>query len=375
MRILIPSYDFKPMLGGVANYVHEIASHLTEEHGAQVTVMARQMDKANAFDSSVNYKVIRYMSPQSAFLSLPFAIPLIRKLSSQYDAILCPLWFPDATATYLALQFTKNKIPFHVVVHGSEIFDTQNSLKTKIRHRLIANLKQKVFKNCQSVITVSEFTRRAVLENTIADATKIHVVHNGVNLKIFKKTGKKTQKTFHLITVSRLVDYKGIDVVLKSLPLVLKKHPDILYSIVGTGPDEERLKRMTKEFKIEKNVQFLGAQSKEFIVDLYNSADLFIMMSRQNPPDVEGFGLVFLEAAACGTPSIGGRSGGIPDVIDDGLTGWLLDPMEPTALAHKLNELITQPLKIADAGDAALQKAQKNTWSQASKKIWDIVHG
>jgi phosphatidyl-myo-inositol dimannoside synthase len=375
MKVLIPSYDFKPLLGGVAHYVHEIALHLHQEHHAEVTILARQLPESEAFDANVPYQVQRIFSPKTALLSQAFfARQLITELPKN-DLVICPLWFPDATATFIAQSFLKTKLPVHIVAHGSEIFSFENSFKTKVRRYLLVSLKKKVFNTCRSVLAVSHFTHNAVLSETGIAADKVHTINNGVNVDIYKKNAlSKSSTGQHLVTVSRLVPYKGIDTVLNSLPTVIEQFPSLQYTIVGDGPDLVRLKKIVSDLNLEKNVVFLEKQSQQKIIEIYNRSDLFIMMSRQEFPDVEGFGLVFLEAAACGTPSIGGNSGGIPDAIEHEKTGWLLPPADHDLLAKKLISLFKDKTQLIQAGEAASLKAQTRTWKTTTEKIWNIIH-
>ena len=112
---------------------------------------------------------------------------------------------------------------------------------------------------------------------------------------------------------------------------------------MGEGPDRQRLEDLTARLGLQTQVCFLGRLALSDIVELYNLADLFVMLSREEPPDVEGFGLVFLEAAACGLPSVGGRSGGIPDAIEEGKSGWLVDPCNTEEIAATIIDLLKSP--------------------------------
>ena len=100
-------------------------------------------------------------------------------------------------------------------------------------------------------------------------------------------------------------------------------------------------------------------------------ADLFVMLSREEPPDVEGFGLVFLEAAAFGLPSVGGRSGGIPDAIDEGKSGWLVDPCNIEAIATTIIDVLKSPEQLERASEVCLSTAPQKSWERAADRIWE----
>jgi phosphatidylinositol alpha-1,6-mannosyltransferase len=116
-------------------------------------------------------------------------------------------------------------------------------------------------------------------------------------------------------------------------------------------------------------VSFLGRRTVAEIVSLYNLADLFVLLTREEPPDVEGFGLVFLEAAACGLPSLGGRSGGIPEAIEDGRTGWLVDPHDPRTIAATIIDLLNSPERMRRASEHCLRTAPERTWERVAERI------
>ena len=141
------------------------------------------------------------------------------------------------------------------------------------------------------------------------------------------------------------------------------------YLVVGEGPDLPRLQRLAARLGLEDRVSFLGRRSVAEIVSLYNLADLFVLLTREEPPDVEGFGLVFLEAAACGLPSLGGRSGGIPEAIVEGQTGWLVDPGDPRAIAAGVIDLLGSPERLRRASEGCLRTAPERTWERVAERI------
>jgi phosphatidylinositol alpha-1,6-mannosyltransferase len=162
---------------------------------------------------------------------------------------------------------------------------------------------------------------------------------------------------------------------LESLPAILASVPGLKYLVIGAGPDRQRLEDITAHLGLHAHVSFLGRLSLSEIVELYNLADLFVMLSREELPDVEGFGLVFLEAAACGLPSVGGRSGGIPDAIVDGKSGWLVNPSNTQEITATITDLLSSPEKIKRAGELCLLRAPQASWEHAASTIFDEMFG
>lgn len=376
-RLLITGYDFPPQIGGVASYSHHLAKTLSHYPDIDVHVLAKKQSDDYIFDKTQNYSVLRIHLPSSALISLPFYIFHLKKIISklQPTAILNPLWFPDGAATYFSL--TDKSIPYYVSAHGLEVIDGKTSLKQKIRSTLLLSLKEKVFTSAKQIFPVSNYTGNYLSQLYPQISNKIRVINNGVDLDTFKKLKKNSilvnkynlEKHFVLLTVSRLLPHKGIDLTLDALKTVAAQRTDFKYFIIGDGPDRERLQQLTKQYQLDQSVVFLGKRHIDDIVDFYNLADLFILPSREIFPHVEGFGLVFLEAAACGTASIGGNSGGIPDAIENLKTGWLVDPTSPLKLAELICQLFESPDTIQKMSESAYLDCQQRSWSQVAEQF------
>jgi phosphatidylinositol alpha-1,6-mannosyltransferase len=375
--ILIPAYDFKPLLGGVANYGHELAVQFSKR--ARVHVVSRKLSGMEDFDQNLPYKITRIRAPQSGVLSFPIFARALRKLIRLQppDAIFCPMWFPDGAACRWALR--EAPIPYFVAAHGTEIFENFTGIKNSVRTLLVRKLKRKAFHQAEKIFPVSHYTRKAVLEEVPGKEHRVITVNNGVNCEMFKKTALNSNLQARykpkgerlLLTVTRLHPYKGVDRMLESLPEISRSIPGVKYVVVGVGPDLPRLQELTARLGLEGQVSFLGRLAFSEIVELYSLADLFVLLSREEPPDVEGFGLVFLEAAACGLPSVGGRSGGIPEAVDEERSGWLVDPSNTHEIAATIVDLLKSPEKLKRASEFCLSKARQASWEQAANTIFE----
>jgi len=375
-RILIPAYDFKPLLGGVANYVHELAVQFSRR--ARVHVVSRKLPGMEEFDRDLPYQITRIRVPYSAMFAAPLFARTLREMIRREppDAILCPMWLPDGAAGRWALGRTP--IPYFVSAHGTEVFKDFATLRNSVRTVLARGLKRRVFQQAEKVFPVSAYTGRGVLAETGANEDRVVVVHNGVNPTIFRKTSVSPADEARwrprgerlLLTVTRLYPYKGVDRMLEALPAIAQAVPGVKYLVVGEGPDLPRLQQLAARLGLQDRVSFLGRRTVAEIVSLYNLADLFVLLTRTEPPDVEGFGLVFLEAAACGLPSLGGRSGGIPEAIEEGRTGWLVDPCDAGAIAATITELLGSPERLRRASESCLRTAPERTWERVADRIY-----
>jgi phosphatidylinositol alpha-1,6-mannosyltransferase len=139
------------------------------------------------------------------------------------------------------------------------------------------------------------------------------------------------------------------------LPHVLARIPDMQYAIVGDGPERARLEALARELGVERAVQFAGAVLD--VVPWYQACDVFVMMSRDREGEVEGFGIAFAEAGACGKPVIGGRSGGTAEAVLDGVTGILVDGER--ALAETIVNLLTDRETAARMGRVGRERAER----------------
>lgn len=237
-----------------------------------------------------------------------------------------------------------------------------------------------VLRGAKGVISISRFTD-TLAAGLGAPAERRKVVNPGTRLfpghpAVRDRAalyGPGAEDRFLILSLSRLVPRKGMDKAIEAVALVAKTRADIVYAIAGTGPDRPRLEALVAEKGLQKHVRFLGRIEDAALGQIYAEADLFLLPSRSSihPPDAEGFGIVFLEAAACGTPSIGGDSGGIPDAVLDGKTGFLVDPEDPAAIAEKILLLMSDRKLLRKLGQQARAHAEDSSWDKAAARYFE----
>ncbi len=236
-------------------------------------------------------------------------------------------------------------IPYIVYVYSADILEFS-------KHTVTRWILEKVLKEAEGIISCSQFAKDILVEKQLALQDKITVVSPGVNIDAFDKgNGTINIKEKYniptdckmLLTVSRLADRKGHENVINTLPQVIDKYPEFVYVIAGSGYKMEFLKELVKNKKLGDKVIFTGAVSSEDLVAFYNACDIFIMTPNYLPVsgDVEGFGIVFLEANACCKPVIAGDTGGVKEAVVGGETGILVDP----ASLHQIEQAILKLLK------------------------------
>lgn len=160
-----------------------------------------------------------------------------------------------------------------------------------------------------------------------------------------------------LLTVGRLDKRKGHDNVIRALPAIIREIPNIIYLIVGEGDQRKALDVLVKDLNVQDYVKFLGYVSNKDLAKFYNLCDLFIMANRElEDGDTEGFGMVFIEANACGSPVIGGRCGGVIEAIEDNVTGLMVDPYSVDDIESKIIFLMKNESIAKDLGEKGLKR-------------------
>lgn len=380
IKILLVAYDYRPRLGGVATCSYELAHALSLLPNVHVKVLAPAYNgKGLSFDGE-NLSCDRLELPESAWLAvLPLALQLIKyKRLYKPDAVISMLWFPEGLANFIS-NFFSSQIPHFVFAHGVEVLESHSTFKKRIRSYL-SFIKNLVFQTADTVFAVSAFTKEQVATKCKVFNEKIVVVNNGVDLNIFYPVKARTdllekyqlQNKTTFLTITRLGDYKGIDYVLQALSLIVNTHKNIQYLIGGIGSDLERLKTIVADLKLQNHVTFVGKIPETELLDYYNLADCFILNSRVDlkAPNYEGFGIVFLEAAACEKPIIAGNSGGIPDAVSHGENGWLVNPENPHEIASVMLNFLNSPeigIKYGKQGRLRIEKGF--TWHHAALKV------
>jgi phosphatidylinositol alpha-1,6-mannosyltransferase len=188
----------------------------------------------------------------------------------------------------------------------------------------------------------------------------LRVLHPGVDTVQFTPADRNTVLRQKLgwgerpvvLTVGRLQKRKGHDVLLQALPEIIRQVPDVLYVIVGEGEERPQLEHKIAELQLESHVQMVGELQDQPLIEAYQQCDLFVLPNRDVNGDIEGFGMVLLEAQACGRPVIAGDSGGTAETMQVGTSGLLLDCTAPAELERVIPELLLDPQRMAAMGIA-----------------------
>jgi phosphatidylinositol alpha-1,6-mannosyltransferase len=382
LRLLMTAFDYRPRLGGVATFGYEVARALSSFPEAEVRILAPAAEGAAEFDRTSGVATMRRNWPAGSVEAIPvIARDLARETRDwKPDAVLNLLWLPDGAANWFSKPVPGlASVPYFAFAYGVEVIESRRTIKKQIRGAL-APLKRRVFGGARGVFAISNFTAGLVERECGVSPDKIELIYCGVDPAEFypapqapdlvERHGLGGKRVF--LSVSRLLDYKGIDRGIAALRYVVERHPDVVYLVCGEGPDRARLEAIARHYRVQSHVIFAGAIPFDRVRDYYNLCDCFVLLTRTDleTPNVEGFGIVFLEAAACGKPAIGGASGGIGDAVENGAGGWLVDPTDDRAIADVMLQGLAEPGVFHREGEKARARALGSlTWRHLAEKI------
>jgi phosphatidylinositol alpha-1,6-mannosyltransferase len=370
MKVLLLTWDFPPVRGGIQTWMLELARRLPD---AKVRVLAPAVQGDRAFDATSGCRVTRLGSARLG--RIPWLIQLCATtlwecITRRPDVIVCG-HVTTAPAALLARRVLG--IPYVVFTYGYEI-----------RRKRWKRLLRFLLRNAKLVVACSDFTRNAVLALGVA-VERTRILYPGVDTQHFtpdtrhltpdttRRNGRGT-----LLTVARLAElYKGHDTTIRALPLVRAKCPDVRYVIAGDGPLRDYLGRVAESVGVEREVRFLGEVTDDELPDLYRACDAFVLLSRESPSKggAEGFGIVCIEAGACGKPVVAGRSGGLVDAVDHDKSGLLVDPQDIGAVAEALVSVLTDSSVAERLGKEGRRRVlERFTWDQViadARKVFE----
>lgn len=353
MRHLLLTADFPPKVGGIQSYLWELWRRLDP---ATTAVLTTHHEGARAFDAQAPMPVWRLGS--TVALPTPGVARRARQAAWAAGADLVVV-DPALPLGWLAPELGR---PYVVVLHGAEVTVPARLPGTR-------SLLRKVVGGAVGIVAAGAYPARVVTE-LLGDATPaVAVVPPGVDTERFRPLGAperlQARRAFDLppgplvLSVSRLVPRKGMDVLIEAVALLRARGRAVDLAIAGQGRDRARLERLAARRCVP--VRFLGQVADADLPRLYGCADVFAMCCRDRwlGLEQEGFGIVFVEAAAAGVPQVAGASGGAEDAVVDGRTGLVVrHPRSPRAVAEALDTLVSDPSRAGRLGSAARARAE-----------------
>jgi len=374
-KILLLAIDFPPVSGGISVFIYNLWRYFPKD---RIVVLAPFNYAGPNFDEKQDFKVYRTKKARTnsvagkilTILDLMFATRNIIKKENVRE-LHCLHLVSLGIIGYLCKLLTK--IQYYTYVFGAEFSIYK---KTNWLQKIILN-------KAKGIIVISEFSKNRILEMSLKNRNIIKIVPGVDSERFVPKLDSKPFIKKHnldgnkvILTVSRLASNKGCDTGIKVLPLVLKKVPNAVYVIGGKGPDEEKLKELVSKMSLKDKVIFTGYISDEELPFYYNLCDVFLLLTREleDKGNVEGFGMVFIEAAACKKPVVGGRTGGTPEAVVDGTTGYLVDPLNLEEISETLIKLLTNESLARKMAQEGGRRAREDfRWQERSKELWEAI--
>ncbi len=329
---------------------------------ATIEVSTISAKGADAFDSSEPYKINRQPFPFSRAKVFTNQLRWGRWLSSRaekdIDVLHCGNIRPVGYAVLLA--HLRRRVPYLVYVNGGDLLKEQAGITASARKRFGA---RHILGAASGIVATSAWVAGLVADVMrqlgIGRIPPIGTFGLGTDPDFFhpgRDTGKLRAKWAVgdaplLLTVARLIPHKGQDVVLRALAALKVEFPTLRYAMIGTGPDELRLRKLAEDLKVSDRVIFAGPVSDDEVAEAYATSTVYLGLSRLDRGiDAEGFGISFLEASASGVPIIAGDSGGVRSAVRDGENGIIVQPQDVNAVAGALRMYLSDADRRASTG-------------------------
>lgn len=388
MRCLMVASYFAPINGGSA-VVYETLCRFSPVGSMIVLAPRRRYETGEeipgwrAFDDTAPYPIHRleYLRPREMSaprhrlesvwrllsIDVPLKIRVFRKTweivrTSRVDVICIGELNSGSWLGILSKWFLGCRMISYI--HGEEI-------TVESRHGSFGRHRQRYLKHADAVIAVSDFTRNALIKTMNVSKDKITLIQNGVNTERFSP-GPRPQELIDrhgiagkrvILSVGRVVPRKGMDAMVRAMPAIVASVPDAHFIVVGEGDYLPTVKVLANECGVSDHVTFAGRVGDDELIQYYRLCEVFAMPNREMPDgDTEGFGLVFLEANACGKPVVGGNAGGAVEAVRDGENGLLVDGWSVDSIEKAIIQLLTddglykriaaQALAVARAADS-----------------------
>ena len=382
LRIMLITDAYLPHAGGSRVYYHNLFSRLAAI-GHDVTILTSKVSGWQAFDEQAqtpHLRIRRHFRPLRDFsysqlskIAGPLLVTLLAVLRQKPDVLHCGDLYPSAVIGLLCKKLFGTALVAYS--HGEDITLTDE-------RRFQPKLRDLIYRSADAVVANGSFAVENLHRIGIAPE-KIYKLTPGLDPSAFfpQPPDPVLQQRYGLagalavVTIARLVPRKGHARVLRALAALRGRIPPTRYLIVGRGPLEAELRRLAGELGLADQVVFAGFVPDAEINRHYNLADLLAMPNTAQDGDVEGFGMVFLEANAAGKAVLGGRSGGTAEAIADGQTGLLVDSNDDAELLQALHRLLNNSTLREQLGAAGLTRARRDfAWSARVAILEDLSY-
>lgn len=375
-RTLLITNDFPPRDGGIESYLRDFCTQIPAE---SLTVLASTRipgDETSLYDASLPYTVIR--TKDRILLPLPHIARQVAEIIREKNIEV--VWFGAAAPMGLLARACRAAGAKRIIstTHGHEVGWSMFPGSRRVL--------REIGRSSDVVTYISRYTRNRFAV-AFGSETAFERLPSGVDIDRFRPDSNAgtrirerhglSSETPLIVCISRLVERKGQDTLIKSMPEVLTAHPEATLLLVGVGPYGTRLQELAAQVGVSDSVIFAGKVDFDDLPAYYNSADVFAMPARTRGKglDVEGLGIVYLEAQACGVPVIAGDSGGAPETVIDGVTGVVVEGRNVGKLSKELVLLLGDREEARQMGAAGREHVEANwTWPAMGHRLRSILN-
>jgi phosphatidylinositol alpha-1,6-mannosyltransferase len=372
-RTLLVTNDFPPRPGGIQQFVHNLA---VRQPAGSIVVYASTWKGAERFDAEQPFEVVR--EPTGVLLPTPAVARRAAGIARAHD---CDrVWFGAAAPLGLLAAGLRRDAGISRAValtHGHEIgWAALPGARGLLRRIARGN----------DVVTYLGEYQRTRLDRALGGLTSLERLAPGVDVDVFHPgvDGGVVRKRYGLtdrpviVCVSRLVPRKGQDMLIRALPTIRRRVPGAALLLVSGGPYRKKLARLAREHDVGSDVVFTGSVPWAELPEHYAAGDVYAMPCRTRAAglDVEGLGIVYLEASATGLPVLGGDSGGAPDAVREGETGYVVPGGDVPAIAARLTDLLTDRAKAKAMGEAGRAWVEAEwRWETQAARMTALLDG
>ncbi|CAG9932778.1 glycosyltransferase family 4 protein [Candidatus Nitrotoga arctica] len=375
-RYLVLTELFLPTKGGTAVWFAEVYQRLSGKETHIVTANVPNAAAVDAIHSNTIHRIpmrrVTWLRPESLGMYANLLIKsLWLALTHRFTAIHAGRALPEGITAWLVARLTLHQVVIYA--HGEELTTWGHGGKYKAMRFALRHADQ--------VIANSEYTRDVLIKMGV-NPTRIALIYPGVDVTRFhpglafaelRQSVGVTDVGKLILSVGRLSRRKGFDQVIQALPALIHAGLDIQYVLIGIGEDYDYLYDLARKYGVADRVHLLGHVSDNDLPRWYNACDVFIMPNREINGDTEGFGMVFIEAAACGKPAIAGQAGGTGAAVLDGITGFRVDGTDPAAVTFALQRILENAQYAQQIGNRALTRAiQQFDWIVVAEKTQQL---
>lgn len=320
--------------GGIQSYVKDVlAAYLaqTDSPEADIFLLRDQPTDPNPWENEPRFKFYYFGHHQAAMGRLRLSLLLAQRLfQTKYSRIICGHILLSPLVNILCKFF---QVPYTVMTYGKEVWS------------LVPSMQLRALQQANNIWTISRYSRDLACSKNGLSRDKFRMLPCIVNGEVFTPQAKDPtllakyglQHARVLMTVARLWPgdrYKGVDITIQALPTILQQFPNVKYLVIGRGEDQPRLAGLAQSCGVSDRVIFAGFIPDEELIEHYRLADAYVM------PSKEGFGIVYLEAMACGVPVLSGNDDGSADPLQDGRVGWRVPHRDSEAVAQACIEIL-----------------------------------